>query len=103
VEKIPIAYRRPTSCHIVVPGDQERGDLKPDIGFVFQIFERFKDRGELSRTQGLIEPFGERFEVDIGGIHGCEEFLACLTALPRAASGMVRRVDLGPMISIYSI
>jgi hypothetical protein len=54
---------------IVFSGDEKRRDFEPDIGLVLEIDERFENVVQFPDTKLLVKTIGERFEIDIGGIH----------------------------------
>src|SRR5262249_14821800 len=59
---------------IVLTGDKQGGDLKPDFCLVFKVLKRLEHGGQLARTEFLVENLGEPFEVDIGCVHVSKEF-----------------------------
>ena len=57
------------SCgRVVEAGDQEVGDLKPNIGFAAQPAQHVEHRGEVRERDLAVEVFGEPLEVDVGGV-----------------------------------
>lgn len=61
---------------IVFAGDQECGDLEPDVGLVLEVDECVQDGLELGLCEFSVEGFGEGFEIDVGGVDGLEELCA---------------------------
>jgi hypothetical protein len=59
----------PTPPQTVLTRNEQRGNLKPNIRLVLEVLERLEHGSEFARAKILIKPFGEAFEVDVGGIH----------------------------------
>ena len=58
---------------VILAGDDEIGDLEPDIGLVLQILQGVEHRGELAFGDVAIEAFGKGLQVHIGGVDLLEE------------------------------
>ncbi len=63
---------------VVEPGDEQRGDLEPYVGFVPYVFEGLENRGERACARSVIELFGEGLQIDVRRIHVREELDARL-------------------------
>ena len=70
--KDPVAHLLQFVRPVVLVGDQQVGDLEPDIGFVLEPGERVEDGLEVREGQVLVEQFGEGLQVDVGGIEAFE-------------------------------
>ena len=62
---------------VVEAGDEERGDLHPHVGVVYQVAQGVEHRLEFAAAVAEVEFLGKAFEVDVGRIHRAEEFLPC--------------------------
>ncbi len=63
---------------IVLSRNQQVGEFEPDVGFVGQVLQCFEHRRQAATADLVIELFGEGLQVDVGGIHGFEEFVSWL-------------------------
>ena len=61
---------------VVVAGNQQRRDFKPDVRFVPEIFQSVEHRRELRKTKPMIKRVSERLEIDIRRVHVAVEFPA---------------------------
>ena len=59
---------------VVFAGDQQRRDLQPASGVVVQVAQGVEHRLQAGAAQAAVEIVGEGLEVDVGGVHGGEEF-----------------------------
>src|SRR5262245_33240310 len=53
---------------VILAGDHQIGDLKPNIRFTLQPFERVQNWIEVGESELVIEPLREGFEIDVGSI-----------------------------------
>ncbi len=61
---------------VVLAGNEERRHLEPDVRLAPEVRERVEDRLEGSRAHLAVEAVAEGLEVDVGGVHVCEELAA---------------------------
>jgi hypothetical protein len=54
---------------VVEGGDDEIGELKPDVGFVFEPGEHVEDGLEMGERDFAVEILGEGFEVNVGSVN----------------------------------
>jgi hypothetical protein len=54
---------------VVERGNDEIGELEPDVGFVFEPGEHVEDGLEMGERDFAVEIFAEGFEVDVGGVN----------------------------------
>ena len=61
---------------VIIQGrNHQVGDFKPHIRFFFQAHESFEHGREMRERNFSVEIFGERFEVDIGGVDVVVDFV----------------------------
>jgi hypothetical protein len=65
----PPALRADLPVGIVLPGDEERGDLVPDVGFVLEVDQRVEHRRQLRARELHVEIVGETLQVHVGRVH----------------------------------
>ena len=63
----PVAELAELAVVVVERGNDEIGDLEPDVGLVPQPFQRIQHRLQVRERDLGIEIFGERFQVNVGG------------------------------------
>src|SRR5438067_9900551 len=61
----PLARAMQLGVAVVLAGNEQRRDFKPDIRFVPEIFQGIEHRTELSKTKPVIKGVGKSFEIDI--------------------------------------
>ena len=64
-------FGRPMQLRLVVvlPGDEQRGDLEPHVGFVLEKLERLEHRRQLAEAKLAVELLGEALQVHIRRVH----------------------------------
>jgi hypothetical protein len=65
----PLAHRAQLGVGVVFRRDQQRGDLGPAVGFVHQVLQRVEHWRQVRTREPEVERLGERFQVDVGGVH----------------------------------
>ena len=76
----PIGHGVKFPVPVIFAGDHQIGQFKPHPGFLFQVFERFKNIVQMGRTKLVIEILGKALKVDIGRVHMAKELFARLIA-----------------------
>jgi len=74
----PIAESRDFFLRIVVPGNKQGCDLKPDAGFMLEPAERIEHRLQFAEAQSVIKLSREPLQINVGGIHMGVKFSARL-------------------------
>src|SRR4029434_5163946 len=54
---------------VVFVRNHQIGDLKPNVGFVLEPFQRIQHGFKMGKRQLVIEALGKRFEIDVGGVN----------------------------------
>ena len=72
----PIAHLAEFVRRIVFAGDDQIGDLEPDVGLVLQPAQRVQHGLQVRVGQLEVELFGKRLQIDIGRVHLAEERFA---------------------------
>jgi len=54
---------------VVETGDKQGGNLKPDLGFMLEVFKRVEHRREVRAGELPVELLGEALQVHVGRIH----------------------------------
>ena len=65
----PLAFRAQLLVGIVLPRDEERGDLVPDVGLVLEVGKRVEHGGQARAGELHVELVGESLEVHVGRVH----------------------------------
>src|SRR5262245_61227234 len=65
----PLSHRVELGVAVVVPGDDQVGDLEPHVGLVPQVLEGVQHRPEMTHGDVLVEVVRKGLEVDVGSIH----------------------------------
>src|SRR5918996_180130 len=76
---------------VVVTRNEERGDLRPDLRLVHQIFQGVEHRLQAGEGDPLVEVLGERLQVHIRRVHSGVELAAWLRV--HVASGHCHRLQ----------
>ena len=58
---------------VVLPGDEECGQLEPHVRLVLEVEQRLQDRLQVRSADLVIEALREGLEVHVGGVHVCVE------------------------------
>jgi len=72
----PAAQRIDLAVGIVLPRNQQCGDLEPDIGVPFEVDQRIQHAIERATADRAVETLGKRLQINICGVHMSEEFSA---------------------------
>jgi hypothetical protein len=64
------------AVRVVLARDQQRGQFEPGVRFRFQVTQRVEHRLQVCAADLPVEALGERFQVDVDGIHTAEKFIA---------------------------
>ena len=65
---------------VVLAGDDQVGDLEPDVGFLLQVNQGVQNRPQVPRTYPVVETLGEGLEVHVGRVHVAVELGSRLVA-----------------------
>ncbi len=76
----PTAKRFDLRRFVILPRDQKRRDLEPDIRLMLQVFQGLEHWPEFGRTKVLVEALGKALQVDVGGVDVAEEIYPRLFA-----------------------
>jgi len=58
---------------VIVAGDEQSGDLEPDVRGMAQVLQRVQYRLQVPGRDAVVEVVGERLEVDVGGVEVGEQ------------------------------
>jgi len=65
----PGALRFNFGGRVVLTGNEQRGNLEPNVRLMLEVLERLEHGSEFARAEVLVKTLGKTFEVDVGGVH----------------------------------
>ena len=83
------------AARIILSGDQQRGNLEPDLGFALEIDQRLQDGLELAPGDIAIKTLGECLQIHVRRVDAAVKFHAWFSATPLT-------VDPALKICVYS-